>query len=181
MNRRIFQAFVLALIIGLGIWGWMVFFPGPEKAIRRNLQDLARSVSFAPNEGPLAKVSNSQRAVSFCASNVEVVVDVPNYPQQSLASRDELFQAIMMARAHLSALKVEFLDINVTLTPGKESAVANLTARARIPGDREFQVQELKFSFKKVGSKWLIRKIETVKTLSQSHESRSIGTSFARG
>jgi hypothetical protein len=45
------------------------------------------------------------------------------------------------------------------------SAVANLTGRGKIPGEKDFLVQELKFTLKKVESDWLISRIETVKTL----------------
>ena len=65
----------------------------------------------------------------------------------------------------MHGLTVEFLDINVTVGPDQKSAVANLTAKAKVPGE-DFMVQELKFTLKKIQGAWLILRVETVKTLS---------------
>ena len=63
-------------------------------------------------------------------------------------------------------MTIEFPDINVTVAPDKETAVVDLTAKARIPGDANFYVQEMKLVWKRVGRRdWLIERVETVKTL----------------
>ena len=156
---------LLAIVPAIGIWAWNAFFPGPEKAIRRNLTQFARAITFSSGEGNLTRVADSQKAVSLCTSNIEISVEAPGYPPQSVNGSAELFQALMLARTRLSSLQVEFLDPNISLAPNKESAVVDLTARGRSPGEREMQVMELNFTMRKVGSQWLIRKIETVKTL----------------
>jgi hypothetical protein len=155
----------LGAAVGVVLWVWSVFFPSPERVMRQRLTALAQLVSIAPNEGPLAKLANSQKLVSFCLPEIELEVDVPGHSRQTISGRDDLLQAVVMARANLSGLKVEFFDIEVTLDPGKASAVANLTVKARVLGERDYYIQELKFLFKRVGSDWLIRRIETVKTL----------------
>ena len=66
----------------------------------------------------------------------------------------------------MDSLSVEFLDINIILGSDKSTAVANLTARAKVTGEKEYLVQELRFILKKIGRAWLINRIETVKTLS---------------
>ena len=166
MKRWFLRAVLVAIVVALGIWVWKVFLPGPEKAIQRNLTQFAEAISFSSNEGNLTRVADSQNAVSLCTTNIEISVEVPGYPPQSLTGSAELFQALMLARTRLASLQVTFLDLNISVAPNKESAVVDLTARGRSAADRDMQVMELKFTMRKVGGKWLIRKIETVKTLS---------------
>jgi hypothetical protein len=64
---------------------------------------------------------------------------------------------------------VEFLDINVTVALDHQTAVADLTAKGRVPGEREILAQELKMTLKKIGRNWFIQKIETVKSLSMKN------------
>ena len=168
MKGWVVRAVLLAVGVLIGIWAWKALFPGPEKAIRRNLTQFAHAISFGSNEGNLTRVSSSQKAVSLCTSNVEISVEATGYPPQSLNGSAELFQALMLARTRLASLQVEFLDPNISLAPNKQSAVVDLTARGRSPGERDMQVMELKFTLQKVGGHWLIRKIETVKTLSSA-------------
>jgi hypothetical protein len=79
----------------------------------------------------------------------------------------------MTIRTHLSSVSIEFLDIVIALAPNNQSAVANLTAKVRVPGEKDMIPQELKMMLKKVDGKWLIRKVETVKTLGQNMKSRA--------
>ena len=66
----------------------------------------------------------------------------------------------------MSGLSVEFLDINVTVEPDRKSAAADLTLKARVAGEKDLIVQELKFTLRKIDGTWLIIRVETVKTLS---------------
>ncbi len=164
MMRWLFRLVLLGSFLALGIWGWRIFFPTPEQVIRRQLADLARIASIAPNEGPLAKAYNSQKLVSFFAPDVEIILDVPGH-SASLHDRDELMRAAMAWRSSATSLKVEFLDISVSLAPDKEAALAHLTAKANLPGESVPDVQELKIAFRKMEGKWLISRVETIKTL----------------
>ena len=159
------RAILAAALAGALFLAWTIFFPSPEKIIRQRLTELARVVSFSPNEGPIAKLDNPTRAAAFCTSDVEVAVEVPGYSHHELSGKDNLLQALMAARASLPGLQVEFFDPVIELAPNKQAAVVGLTARGKVPGDRDFQVIELKFSMKKVEREWLIRRIETVKTI----------------
>jgi len=165
MSRRVLRLGLLSAVSALAFWAWLVLFPSPERIIRNRLAHIARLVSFAPNEGPLAKLGNSQKLVGFCATDIEIAIDPPGRSTQTFKGRDELMQAIMGARTMLSALKVQFVDIRVALEEDKQSAVARLTAKVDLPGENVPEVQELKIIFQKVGRDWLITRAETVKTL----------------
>ena len=46
--------------------------------------------------------------------------------------------------------------------------MANLTGKATVEGEGDFQVQEFNFKLKKVDRTWVIYRIDTVETLSQA-------------
>jgi hypothetical protein len=55
----------------------------------------------------------------------------------------------------------------VTVAPDKQSAVADLTVQANISGEPDPIVQEMKFTLRKIDGRWLITRVETVRTLSR--------------
>ena len=166
MKKWVLRLVVLLVLAGLGYWGWRVWFPGPEEVIRKRLNELAQAASFTGNEGTLAKLAGAQALTTFCTPDVEITVDIPGHSRQTLTGHDELLQAAAGARSYANGCNVEFFDILVTVAPDKNSAVAELTAKANVPRERDFYVQELKFALKKVEGKWLISHAETVKVLS---------------
>jgi ketosteroid isomerase-like protein len=156
---------LLLALIALGAWGWRTLFPNPERAIRARLSELAQLASFGPNEAPAAKMWNAQKLASFFTPDVTIKVDM-NGQQPTFSGRDEIATRAMMARQVFGALTVQFSDIVLTLAPDKQSAIAELSARAKAGGDADtFGPQELTLRMKKDAGKWLISRVETVKTL----------------
>lgn len=155
-----------AALVALGVWLWFVLFPSPEKVIRKRLTELARTVSFSPNEGNLARLADAQNLAFFFSTNVEVDIDVPGRVQHHLLGREDITQAALASRSAVSGLNVKFPDIVVTVTPDKQSAVADLTVEVNVSGEHDPIVQEMKFTLQKTDGKWLVTHIETVHTLS---------------
>jgi hypothetical protein len=166
MKQWFVRILLLAILIAVGIWLWQIFFPNPVHQIRKRLAEVAQAASFSGKEAPAAQAYNSQHLTTFCTDDVEVVVELPGRSRYTVHGRDELFTGAMAARGFANGLSVEFLDINITVAPDHESAVADLTAKGKVPGEREILAQELKMTLKKIGRKWFIQKIETVKSLS---------------
>ena len=164
MKKWLFRGVVLAALIVAGIWGWRIFFPGPEQVVRKRLAELARTGSFRSGESLYAKFSYGQKLTEFCTSDVVIAVEAPGW-QQTLNGREELLQTIAGLRAVVGSLKAEFLDTSVIVVPGQTIAFANLTLKVNVSGEPDFLVQELKFTFKKIDGHWLISRVETVKTL----------------
>ena len=165
MKKWLVRGALLAALIVAGIWGWRILFPGAEQVIRKQLNDLAKAASFRANEGPLAKLSNAQKLTTFCTSDVEITVEGPGRSPQTFSGREELVQTAAGIRSFVGSMTVEFLDTTITVVPGQPIAFANLTLKVNASGEKDFLVQELKFTFKKIDGHWLISRVETVKTL----------------
>ena len=157
----------------VAIWAWRAFFPNHEQLIRKRLTEVAAAASFSANEAPVVALRNCQKLASFCTPDVEITVDLRGHSREKLSGREELLQKAMAGHALAGGLQVEFLDITVTLAPDKNSAVAVLTGKGRVAGENDLLVQELKFTLKRVGSEWLIYRVETVKTLSRTEQTPS--------
>jgi len=164
--KIVFRMVVLAALAALGVWLWLVVFPDPEKAIRKRLNELAATVSYSPSQGNLARIAAVQRLAGYFGTNVEVNIDVPGRVQHTLVGREEITQTALGARAVVSSLRVKFPDINVTVAPDKQSAVADVTLDATIAGEADQLVQELKFTMQKIDGRWLITRVDTIRTLS---------------
>jgi hypothetical protein len=165
MTGRIVRLLLVAGSFALGFWGWRFLHRSPERVIRRELAELARTACIPANEGNLPRLANAQKLASFFTTDVEIDFDLRGRFSQTISGRSELQEKALAARAALSGLTVEFLDINVTVAPDGQSATADLTAKASLPGDTVPQVEEVKVDFKKVDGDWLIQHAENVKTL----------------
>ena len=161
----------IARIIVLAVIGWMLllgywhFFPSQETRIRRMFGELARVVSISPNSSPLANLAAANELASFFTKDVEINLDVPGVGRHTFTGREEIIQAAVAARSNSRSVKVEFLDINVKLDAGKESATVDLTAKVTQPAEHDFSVQELKFQLQKVDGEWRIARVDTVRTM----------------
>jgi hypothetical protein len=160
----------LAVILALGFWLWTIFFPSPEKVIRQQLVKLADHVSFSKNDGGLTKLAGLAEAsdiADFFSTNIMVNIDLPGHEQHSFASRDEITQAALVARQQVATLSVKFPDINITVAPDKQSAVADVTVEVTASGETDPFAQDLKISFTKTDRQWLISQVDTVRIISQ--------------
>jgi hypothetical protein len=164
MKRPVLLVLVAA-VIGLGVWGWRVWFPSPQNVIRSRLLKLASTMSFEPSQGVIPKGLKAKNLGEYFAVDVVVSLEVRGFEAHTLKGRDEVAQAAMLAMQRLAGLKVEFVDINVSLAAGGETAEASLTGKATIEGESDYQVQEFSFKLKKIEGTWLVYQIETVKTL----------------
>jgi len=67
----------------------------------------------------------------------------------------------------MSSMKVGLFDVNVTVSPDKRSATANLTVKVGTARDKDFYVQEMNITLQKIEGDWLITRVETIRTLSR--------------
>lgn len=163
--KIVFRLVLLAAVITACVWLWTVFFPGPEKVIRKELAAIARDASSNPNQNPLVGVANAQKLAGYFSANIEVQLDMPGYLQQTFSGRDEIMQAAVGAYSAANGIKIQFLDMVVAVGADKQSATAELTAQVQIGGDKDSIVQEMKFTLQKIDGKWLVTRVNTVRTL----------------
>jgi hypothetical protein len=155
---------LLAALVALGLWLWSLWFPAPEKVIRQRLTRLASTVSFSGSESQAMRLAGASNLAGFFSTNVEVNIDVPGRAHHSLMGREEIILAAQASRSGTGSLTVKFPDIKVTVAADRQSAVANLTVEAKIPGEPDPIVQEMKFTLLKTDGEWLITRVETVRT-----------------
>ena len=164
------RVLLLAALLAGGIWLWLYFHPGPEKAIRRRLAEVAEEVSFQSGEGMVAKALHAQKLAGFFAPEVSLMIDLPEISSHEGMSRDEIskFALALRSTSYFRSLKVQCLDPVITLGADKKSATVELTIRAETAGDKYLVVQEMRFTMKEVEGDWLILRVETVKTLNRA-------------
>ena len=177
MKQWVFRIALLAVLVYVGYLIWGILFPNPEREIRKRLGEVAKAASFPAKESPAAQALNANHLTTFCTEDIEVVVELPGRSRHTATGREELLSGAMAARNFAAGLEVEFLDINITLSPDKESAVADLTAKGKVPGEKDILVQELKIKLKKIGRQWYLQKVETVKSLSNTNTRRRLANS----
>jgi hypothetical protein len=166
MMRWLGRAILAAILVGVGLWIYTLLFPPPERVIRKRLNQLAKCVSFASNESPLAAAANTQKLVNFFTPDLEIKITVPGGSSLTLQGRDELLENAMAARKASGSLQVQFLDPQLLITADRLSADVHLIVKAKVGRDGELIVQQLKLVLNKVERDWKIKTIETVKTLS---------------
>ena len=164
MRNRLLSLVVLGLLAAGGLWGWRVRSPSPEKAIRQRLVDLARTASYGPKDGGLARMLDADKLAGFFTGDAEVKVEVSN-AFENLSGRENLREAAMSARAAFASLSVHFYDMNIALGADRQSAEVDLTATGKVSGEQDPEVCELKFLLKLIGGEWMIRRVESVTTL----------------
>ena len=128
--RIVARLALLAVLVALGFWLYTVFFPGPEKAIRKQLAKVARLASVNPNQGMLSRGASIQELANCFDSQVEITVNLRGGSEHSVTGRDGIIETAKLAHAGFKSLQIEFLDLNVSLALDKQSATAHLTAKA---------------------------------------------------
>jgi hypothetical protein len=164
--KVIYRLVLLVVFIAAGVWLWTILFPSPEKIVRKRLAQVAAEASFNSGESPLVIAARSENLASRFSTNAEININVPEYGGRrlELVGRAEITQAAAQARMmNLRSLKVEFPDVSVTVATDKQSAVADVAVKVQAAGEKDFNVQEMKFTFQKIGGDWLIMRVETVR------------------
>jgi len=152
---------LLAALVALGFWLWAVLFPSPEKIILKKMAGLAAAATFKANDSPILRASQAADVVSYFSNDAEIVVE-----SRSLSGREEIREQAYGGFATLPGLKTSFLDVTAHVNPDQQNAEVNCTARIFVGDSKDYGVQEMRFKFKKIEGKWLIARVETIKTLS---------------
>ena len=164
--KTVLRIALLAALAALVVWLWSVFFPSPEKIIRRQLDEIAKCASFTANESALARLGAAQSLTGCFSTNAEVHIETRDAGQHDLIGREQIMQTMVAAQSALGSMNVKLLDLVVTVAPDKQSADADLTVDANVSGQPEAIVEQVKITFQKINSQWLITRATTVRVLS---------------
>lgn len=165
MTKWILRLALVALLVFGAFWAWHALFPGPEQVIKKRLSQLAQAASTTGNEGLIPKAARVQKLTTFFTPDVEITIDMPGQFNAQISGTDDLTRVAAAARSMGKPVKVELLDVTVTLAADLNSAEAHMTGAAIIPGERAPEVQELKAQLRKINGDWLIYRAQTVRTL----------------
>lgn len=154
---------VCAVLGGLGALLYRKLFPSDETLVRRLLDVVAAAASVTPDEKPITRLGKAAQLAGQFADTVVLNIDLAGLQGRTIQGRDELIQLVAGARANLTETTVEFLDANVTVEGDR--AQVHTTAFARISGQSDPTVQELKMGLAKTDGRWRIDRVETVRTL----------------
>ena len=163
--NKLRRVLLVAAVLVIGFFVWQFCFPNPQQVIKRRLNEVARLASFTPNEGAISRLAKIQRLGLFFAEDVQVTVDIPGYESHTFNRREEVMQVVMASPRLGAGVAAQFLDMNIQMGAGDESAMVDLTLEAKISGESDLLAQELNFTLKKIKGDWLITRVETVKTL----------------
>lgn len=164
---KIFFRLVLWIALAaLGFWLWTIFFPNPEKVVRKKMADLAATTTISANASPLNRAGKATHLVEMFAPDAQINLHAPGLGSRTFSGRDEIRENVLGGFASVISLKVEFLDVSVRLTADKKNAEVRCTVRINGGDGKDENVQEMRFQFKKLEGTWLIVRVENVNTLS---------------
>lgn len=151
-----------ALVCAGFLWlGW----PSPERALRRQLQEMAELLSFQANEPPLNALGEINRLCAHLTPDVEVQIEARGFGRRTVRGREEIREGLRAYRQRFNGARVEFPDIRVELAPDRLSAVVYVTVEARLPGESDVWLQEMKLWFRRDGRQWQLARAETLQPL----------------
>lgn len=165
--KIIVRIVLLVALLALGFWLWTIFFPPPEKIIRKQLLNLAQDVSFTQDQNNLVKLAHAQSVAGFFTTNVVINITGPDHGQTITMSYDEITAAALTLRQHATEATVKFHDPVITVAPDKKSATVEVTVDATLSGEADAILQEVKFGFEKDDGHWLINRAETVSVITK--------------
>lgn len=159
--RRIFALLCMATVAGLlGLW-----WPTDTRRITKLVEQLAQDVSFRTTEGNLLRLAKVQAVTGRFTEDAVIRFETLGIPEREAVGRDAIHAALLIAQSWPGGLDIRLTDVDVTLGPQPDEARVNLTASANSGRTEGFTAQEFLLQLVKREGKWLIRRVEAVKTL----------------
>lgn len=152
------------VLIGLAALVYWQFFPSDERRIRGRLDDLAETLTDDGAEG-LAQVARIARLARYVTT--DVTVDLGPTLNEQLQGRDMLVAAAGRVQQTARTVVVEFVDVQVSVTPERGEASTYLTGKASgidERGETVTDARELEMSWRLVDGEWLIASVRAVET-----------------
>lgn len=157
-------------VAALGFLGYRFLFPSDERKIQKLLTGLAKTASFQPNQGNLARLAKASQVADYFAADVQISLPGINSQLSALNGKDEIMQVMVTAQTALQKAEINFYDILVQVEPGGQRALAHFVALAKINQEKDPMVQELKSGLIKKDGQWKVLELKGIQPLSSQVE-----------
>lgn len=156
---------VVAAALAVAIWAFYTFWPSDERAIRRQLDALAATVSEDAVEG-LGSVARAAQVGAYFTDDVVVELGQGMAP---LHGRESVIGMAARLPPGPGGYDLRFEDVTVNIGPQPEAADVNaaamLTRRNDATGERSVDAREVSLGMRKVDGVWRIARVTAVDTL----------------
>ena len=115
---------------------------------------------------PITGFSKARKIGMFFTDDCKIAI---GKPIPDINGSSELVGTVINARKSASEIRIRFLDISVSVSDDRTTALLKMTASAVVcnhgrPG-REIEAREVEIALVKINKIWKIREVITVKTL----------------
>ena len=138
-----------------------VFWPNEERIIRARLMDIASILTVPANEADLPRMERVAHLRDYLAPDIHV-----RYGSQEAATRDVVLGALVQWGRIPDGVKVEFVDVQVTLDQSRANA-ASAYLTAKITGRDSVDAREADVRLTRSDGKWVVSGAETRETLTR--------------
>ena len=163
MKSRAAIAGVLVALVAWGVWTW---FPSEERQVRRQLDALAEIVTSMGGESTMVRMAQAASLRKYFADDITVDLG-GSYGQ--VVGRDALMALVARAPLPTSDVRIEFVDVRVTVSSGSDEATtymtAKLTWRDQASGSETVDAREVEMALKKGTDGWRIHRVQALPTL----------------
>jgi hypothetical protein len=154
-----------AMILVIGLWVAIYFFPSEEKKIKKQFRLLAEWVSKDPGENTFTMAYKIKNIGTLFDGTCEF--NLPVYSFSGNYTPEEISSYAAQGRLSFSELNLKFYDFDIAFL---EKAIAKVTLTAKLTGKSNVgeyidETHELESVLKKIEKKWLFSKFEVIEVL----------------
>jgi len=163
LSRR-FLCIAVALLLVLPVWAWYWFSHRDERLIRREIREMTALMEKEETETALAGLSRAKDITRRFV--LRPMIDAPPYVSHP-ADRNEFAALIYHYRNAVAELRVEVLDLSVSLAADRRRATVAMvaTATARRGSMEESDTREIALEWVKEERLWLVESARLTSTI----------------
>ena len=154
-----------ALVTVALLWGAWTWWNSPERQIRRALDALADGLSHDAPASPLAAAAAAAELQEHLAEDVVVAA---GGRVEEIRGRPAVLAAVVRVRSAVPAMRLELVDLSVTLDPQNASAAVEATVSVVMTdraGQERSDAREVVVLMQPVDGRWVVRRVRTVGVL----------------
>ena len=159
------KTLVLVILVAI-LAGYLAirFWPGDERAIRKQLALIEEAGSKAAAEQPKEALFKARQIADLfadpCLLTMEAVRFAGSYPRKQIQDR------IVMVRAFYAQARVSLHDVSIEVAETNTAAVrGTLRLRGEVKDEAIADVHEIRAEMKKISDTWLFTSVTIVEVL----------------